>query len=291
MPIYEYNCPKCGDFDRCEDHRWAAQKCPTCKAKVTKLISNPAFHLKGGGWYITDYGRDGRRAAHSSRSKSDDSSSSSSASTETKPEKKGARPTEGLGLGRRPDRRRLPGPGRKPGHAIFPVFPPVRIGEARLLPPRSAPPAGLPVRLALLAREFVHPLLDIDGAARRRPFCPSRGAGCVRRSRRLRAGPRRRTGRLRASSSCLGPPGRPKRTVRDSDGLERRLDVLPDRSRSSPSASAPGWAGPRAAVELVGGSVSRSSWPVCRACAPGNVRLQRRPQGRLGLVGFPPERS
>jgi len=82
MPIYEYNCPKCGDFDQMQKITDSPlKKCPTCKAKVTKLISNPAFHLKGGGWYITDYGRkDGGKAEAKS---SEDSSSSS----ETKAEK------------------------------------------------------------------------------------------------------------------------------------------------------------------------------------------------------------
>ncbi|MFN8602924.1 MAG: FmdB family zinc ribbon protein [Candidatus Binatia bacterium] len=89
MPIYEYNCPKCGDFDTMQKITdGPLKKCPTCKAKVTKLISNPAFHLKGGGWYITDYGRKDGGGGAASESKSDDSSSSSSASTETKPEKK-----------------------------------------------------------------------------------------------------------------------------------------------------------------------------------------------------------
>lgn len=85
MPIYEYNCPKCGDFDQMQKITDSPlKKCPTCKAKVTKLISNPAFHLKGGGWYITDYGRkDGGKA----ETKSSEDAGSSSSSTETKAEK------------------------------------------------------------------------------------------------------------------------------------------------------------------------------------------------------------
>jgi len=56
MPIYEYACPKCGDFE----HRQSLndpilKKCPNCKAKVTKLISSSAFALKGGGWYSDAY--------------------------------------------------------------------------------------------------------------------------------------------------------------------------------------------------------------------------------------------
>ena len=58
MPIYEYACKKCGNFEIMqritED---PLKKCPTCGAKVTKLISHSAFHLKGNGWYMTDYAK------------------------------------------------------------------------------------------------------------------------------------------------------------------------------------------------------------------------------------------
>jgi len=89
MPIYEYHCPKCGDFDQMQKITdQPLKKCPSCRMKVTKLISNPAFHLKGAGWYITDYGRkDGNAGA--AESKASEDSSSSSGSTETKSEKPG----------------------------------------------------------------------------------------------------------------------------------------------------------------------------------------------------------
>ena len=58
MPIYEYQCSKCGVFEVTqritED---PLKKCPSCRAKVQKLISNTSFQLKGTGWYVTDYGR------------------------------------------------------------------------------------------------------------------------------------------------------------------------------------------------------------------------------------------
>ena len=58
MPIYEYNCAKCGVFEATqritED---PLEDCPTCQRKVRKLISNTSFQLKGSGWYVTDYGR------------------------------------------------------------------------------------------------------------------------------------------------------------------------------------------------------------------------------------------
>ena len=58
MPIYEYRCSKCGDFEvtqRMSDKSLA--QCPTCRRRVTKLISQGSFQLKGSGWYVTDYAR------------------------------------------------------------------------------------------------------------------------------------------------------------------------------------------------------------------------------------------
>lgn len=58
MPIYEYQCKKCGDFEvtqKITDK--PLSRCPTCKGKVRKLISNTYFQLKGTGWYLTDYAR------------------------------------------------------------------------------------------------------------------------------------------------------------------------------------------------------------------------------------------
>ena len=89
MPIYEYRCNKCGEFEvtqKITDK--ALSRCPTCKGKVTKLISNTSFQLKGGGWYATDYARSG-----SSKGK-EASGSSDSSSSETKSESKGEASSE-----------------------------------------------------------------------------------------------------------------------------------------------------------------------------------------------------
>src|SRR5262245_40361346 len=60
MPIYEYRCEKCGEFEYSQRITDAAlQRCPTCKRKVRRLISNTSFQLKGSGWYVTDYARSG----------------------------------------------------------------------------------------------------------------------------------------------------------------------------------------------------------------------------------------
>jgi putative FmdB family regulatory protein len=60
MPIYEYLCDRCGRFEVMQKVSDApVKKCPTCKARVSKLISNTSFQLKGSGWYATDYARKG----------------------------------------------------------------------------------------------------------------------------------------------------------------------------------------------------------------------------------------
>jgi putative FmdB family regulatory protein len=58
MPIYEYKCKKCGKeyeiFQGITDS--ARTSCKFCKGPAQKLISRTTFHLKGSGWYATDYG-------------------------------------------------------------------------------------------------------------------------------------------------------------------------------------------------------------------------------------------
>jgi putative FmdB family regulatory protein len=63
MPIYEYECGKCGVFEHSQRISDAAlSKCPTCRRKVRRLISSTSFQLKGTGWYVTDYARaDGKK--------------------------------------------------------------------------------------------------------------------------------------------------------------------------------------------------------------------------------------
>lgn len=58
MPIYEYKCKKCGEgFEIFQGIAEPAIKsCKFCKGSVQKLMSLSSFHLKGNGWYATDYG-------------------------------------------------------------------------------------------------------------------------------------------------------------------------------------------------------------------------------------------
>ena len=92
MPIYEYRCLDCGhQFELMQKFSDPpAETCTSCSGTVQKLISRSAFHLKGSGWYATDYGRNGSakdKAAGKNDSESSDtkspSDSSGSASTES----------------------------------------------------------------------------------------------------------------------------------------------------------------------------------------------------------------
>lgn len=59
MPIYEYVCPQCGHlFEEWTRGHDAAeeQACPQCGAPASRVMSQTSFVLKGGGWYVSDYG-------------------------------------------------------------------------------------------------------------------------------------------------------------------------------------------------------------------------------------------
>ena len=84
MPLYEYKCDACS-------HRFEliqkfsdplASACPECGGSVTKLVSLPAFQLKGTGWYATDFagkpGANKKEESDGDASKKKDSSSESS---------------------------------------------------------------------------------------------------------------------------------------------------------------------------------------------------------------------
>ncbi len=74
MPIYEYECEACGKVVE----KWQKitesplTTCEECGGRLHKLISMSSFHLKGSGWYVTDYAR----KSSSSKDSSDNSSSS-----------------------------------------------------------------------------------------------------------------------------------------------------------------------------------------------------------------------
>ena len=69
MPVYEYYCEKCDKtyefFQRITDDPKTV--CEVCGGVLKKQISLSAFHLKGSGWYVTDYkGKNGSVSAPTS---------------------------------------------------------------------------------------------------------------------------------------------------------------------------------------------------------------------------------
>jgi putative FmdB family regulatory protein len=58
LPLYEYECPKHGTFERMQKFSDPpVTACPVCGGPVEKLLSAPAIQFKGTGWYVTDYAR------------------------------------------------------------------------------------------------------------------------------------------------------------------------------------------------------------------------------------------
>ena len=59
MPLYEYKCASCGKtfevIQKFADEPLTIH--PECGGEVVRLFSAPAFHLKGTGWYATDYAK------------------------------------------------------------------------------------------------------------------------------------------------------------------------------------------------------------------------------------------
>ena len=95
MPIYEYQCPKCQRVfeEWCKvSEAHAEEPCPDCGASSPRLISETAFVLKGGGWYVTDYGY--RKGVKEDGGAPAESPSDDSAKSDASPVKEGAAPAK-----------------------------------------------------------------------------------------------------------------------------------------------------------------------------------------------------
>jgi putative FmdB family regulatory protein len=89
MPLYEYECKKCG-------HRFEKilkfsdkpmKKCPDCGGAVEQLISAATVQFKGAGWYVTDYAMKGTTSSSKSSEGDSGSKDTSKESKESKDSK------------------------------------------------------------------------------------------------------------------------------------------------------------------------------------------------------------
>jgi putative FmdB family regulatory protein len=91
MPIYEYRCEVCGHQEEFLQKVSEPQltECPVChKPTFSKLLSAAGFHLKGSGWYATDFKSKSAKPAEKKADAKPDAKTDSTTKTETKSEPK-----------------------------------------------------------------------------------------------------------------------------------------------------------------------------------------------------------
>ncbi len=88
MPLYEYQCSKCGEkievLQKFSDAPLKRHK--GCRGSLHRLVSVSGLHFKGSGWYVNDYAAKGAGQSESKSESSGDSKSESK--TESKTESK-----------------------------------------------------------------------------------------------------------------------------------------------------------------------------------------------------------
>ncbi|PHQ82420.1 MAG: FmdB family transcriptional regulator [Coxiella sp. (in: Bacteria)] len=87
MPIYEYKCNTCGEhtelLQKINDP--LATECPHChQHELKKLVTSAAFHLKGSGWYVTDFKDKPKDTVQKTEDKPDKKADNSKSTSETK---------------------------------------------------------------------------------------------------------------------------------------------------------------------------------------------------------------
>ena len=93
MPIYEYECSKCGKtievIQRMKDR--PLKKHEACGGVLTKLISRAGFQFKGTGWYVTDYaGKKNDKSEKSEKAASGESTTGGETASKSKDDSKPA---------------------------------------------------------------------------------------------------------------------------------------------------------------------------------------------------------
>jgi putative FmdB family regulatory protein len=105
MPIYEYECPLCGRFEVMQKaSEKPLKKNPECSRancpkSAERLVSASAFHLKGSGWYKTDYASSSNGSSKSASGAKKGSESSADSKSGAAAEKSSDKPKGGCGPG------------------------------------------------------------------------------------------------------------------------------------------------------------------------------------------------
>lgn len=106
MPIYEYRCENGHTFEAFQsmsDDPLTA--CEVCEAPAQRVLSAPAIHYKGSGFYTTDYARKGKKSGASGPSSGEssgggkDSGSKDSSSSSSPSKEKSGSGSSGAGSG------------------------------------------------------------------------------------------------------------------------------------------------------------------------------------------------
>jgi putative FmdB family regulatory protein len=98
MPTYEYQCPEGHVFEKFQKMSdKPGAKCPVCgKAAVRKISGGAGLVFKGSGFYITDYGKDGKGPRKAEPDTAEDTKGSDSKAGSAKPDKPDAKaPSKG----------------------------------------------------------------------------------------------------------------------------------------------------------------------------------------------------
>lgn len=95
MPLYEFRCPQGHDFEKFYRSIGGArseESCPECGELAARLMSTAGLVFKGSGFYITDYGKDGKKAEREAATAKADKADAKTA--EAKPADSTAKPSD-----------------------------------------------------------------------------------------------------------------------------------------------------------------------------------------------------
>lgn len=98
MPLYEYRCANGHDFEKFYRSIGTASSeatCPGCGAIGVRVMSAAGLVFKGSGFYITDYGKDGKKAEREAATASTKKTETAAAAAEAKASKSADAPAPG----------------------------------------------------------------------------------------------------------------------------------------------------------------------------------------------------